>query len=228
MVRDANGRIQAIVGDIPGLLCVKCVGRCFSGNLYKLLFLNGRKTAHFAVQVLYWTIYEDIIQWSFLCFQFQVLSDNYSQVLEIYKLEIVSSMVKYFSEFLGSHSRFLWNFLWFSYVSSLSSQLSATNSVTLICNTTLVSGVSIYVVSIPVAVFPPLHFTLFPIFEILDMFYWFSELFQACFFSVLSFSHHSHKVQQPYAWRIIVACMHRWHAKPFICCKLIHNLFFDF
>ena len=79
MVRDANGRIQAIVGDIPGLLCVKCVGRCFSGNLYELQFLNRRKTAWFAIQVLYWTINEDIIQWSFLCFQFQS-SDNSSQV----------------------------------------------------------------------------------------------------------------------------------------------------
>ena len=44
----------------------------------------------------------------------------------------------------------------------------------------------------------------------------------------ISFSHPSQKVQQSYAWSIIVACMHRWHAKPFIRCKLIGNLFFYF
>ena len=53
-----------------------------------------------------------------------------------------------------------------------------------------------------------------------------SRMFFFSFF--IFFAHHSQKVQQPCAWRIIVACMHRWHAKPFICCKLIRNLFFDF
>ena len=44
MVRDANGQKQAIVGDIPGLLSVKCVGHCFSGNYHlELQFLNRRK-----------------------------------------------------------------------------------------------------------------------------------------------------------------------------------------
>ena len=95
MVRDVNGRIQAIVGDIPGLLCVKCVGRCFSGNLYELQFLNRRKTAWFAIQVLYWTIHEDIFQWSFLRFQFQ-LSDNSSQVFRNLQTGERELDVKYF------------------------------------------------------------------------------------------------------------------------------------
>ena len=50
----ANGQIQAIVSDIVRLLCIKCVGCCFSGNLYKLQL--------FAIEVLYRTIFEDIIK----------------------------------------------------------------------------------------------------------------------------------------------------------------------
>lgn len=182
MVRDANGRIQAIVGDIPGLLCVKCVGRCFSGNLYELQFLNTRKTAWFAIQILYWTIYEDIFQWSFLCFQFQS-SDNSSQVFRNLQTGERTLDGEIFSEFLGSHSRFLSNFSMFSYISSLSSQLSASSSVIFLCNATLVDGVSSYVVSLPVAV-PPLanqHF--FPNSRFVT---WFSS-FQNCFTHVFLF-----------------------------------------
>ena len=53
----ANGQKQAIVGDILGLLNVKCVGHCFSGNHLELQFLNRRKTAWFAIQILCRTAY---------------------------------------------------------------------------------------------------------------------------------------------------------------------------
>ena len=72
MVRDANGRIQAIVGDIPGLLCVKCVWRCFSGNLYELISQQAENSIVRYSGPLLNDIYENIIHWSFLCFQFSV------------------------------------------------------------------------------------------------------------------------------------------------------------
>ena len=73
MVRDANGQKQAIVGDMPGLLCVKCVGHCFSGNHLELQFLNRRKTAWFAAQILCRTAYEDVSSGGVLWLQFSVV-----------------------------------------------------------------------------------------------------------------------------------------------------------
>ena len=76
MVRDANGQKQAIVGDIPGLLRVKCVGHCFSGNHLELQFLNRRKTAWFAIQILCRTAYfniKDVLSGGVLCLQFAVV-----------------------------------------------------------------------------------------------------------------------------------------------------------
>ena len=52
MVRDANGHNQAVVGDIPGLLWVKCAGRYYSDNRYELQFSKRRKTGWFASQTL--------------------------------------------------------------------------------------------------------------------------------------------------------------------------------
>ena len=43
MVRDANGQKQVIVGDIPGLLRVKCVGHCFSVTILSYNFSTGKK-----------------------------------------------------------------------------------------------------------------------------------------------------------------------------------------
>ena len=213
MVRDANGRIQAIVGDIPGLLCVKCVGRCFSGNLYELQFLNRRKTAWFAIQVLYWTIYEDIFQWSFLCFQFQS-SDNSSQVFRNLQTGERTLDGEFFSEFLGSHSRFLSKFFMvfiniFSFFSTFSFKFS---HIYLQRNTGRWGFQLCGQSSRCSSSFANQH--IFPNSRFVT---WFNS-FQNCFthvFLFLFFSHHSQKVQQPYAWRIIVACMHRWHAKPF-------------
>jgi len=69
----------------------------------------------------------------FFVFSFQ-LSDILIECFEIYKLESVRSTVKYFSEFLGSHSRFLSKSLWFhiyllfllNYWFQIRSHLSAT------------------------------------------------------------------------------------------------------
>ena len=78
----------------------------------------------------------------------------------IYKLESVRSMVNFFQNFLDRTADFYQNFLWFTYISSLSSQLSASSSVIFLCNATLVDGVSSYVVSLPVAV-PPSPINIF-------------------------------------------------------------------
>ena len=96
MVRDAIGHSQAIVGDIPGLLWVKCVGRYYSGNRYELQFSNRRKTAWFASQIFRWAVWKDFILWSFLCLQF-LLSDNYNlEFQEIYESKNEGSEAKYF------------------------------------------------------------------------------------------------------------------------------------
>ena len=89
---------------------------------------------------------------------FFVFSFNYQIFLVkcfgIYKLESVCSMVKYFFRISWIAQQIFIKFSMVSYISSLSSQLSASNSVIFLCNTTLVDGVSSYVVSLPVAVQP--------------------------------------------------------------------------
>ena len=102
---------------------------------------------------------------------FFVFSFNYQIILVkcfgIYKLESVRSMVRFFQNFWIAQQIVL-KFSMFSYISFLSSQLSASSSVIFLCNTTLVDGVSSYVVSLPVAV-PPSPINIFPKFEIRDM-----------------------------------------------------------
>jgi len=138
------------------------------------------------------TIYEDIFQWSFLCFQFQ-LSDISSQVFRNLQTgERILDGEIFFQNFLDRTADFYQHFLWFSYISSLSSQLSASNSVIFLCNTTLVDGVSSYVVSLPVAVPPsPIAINIFPKFEIRHDLVLFRVVSRMFFFSF--FSNHSQK-----------------------------------
>ena len=73
----------------------------------------------------------------------------------------------FFQNFLDRTADFYQIFYGF-HISSPSSQLLDSHSVTFLCNTTLVDGVSSYVVSLPVAV-PPSSVNIFPRFEIRDM-----------------------------------------------------------
>ena len=161
MVRDANGRIQAIVSDIPGLLCVKCVGRCFSGNLYELQFLNRRKTA--------WLLFRSFIErymkisfgGVFFVFSFQ-LSDNSHQVFRNLRAgERTLDSEICFQNFLDRTADFYQHFYGF-HISIFSSHFSGSNSVTFLCNTTLVGGFSSYVIIIPVAVISLSPINIFP------------------------------------------------------------------
>ena len=157
---------------------------------------------------------EDItvaVQNSWHVFSFQ-LSDNSHQVFRNLRAgERTLDSEICFQNFLDRTADFYQNFYGF-HISIFSSHFSDSNSVTFLCNTTLVGGFSSYVVSLPVAV-PPSPINIFS--QIRDswhdlvLFRIVSRMFFFFFFS------HVQKVQQTSAWRIIVACMHRWHAKPF-------------
>ena len=146
MVRDANGRIQAIVGDIPRLLVSSVLGAVSVVTFTSYNFSTGGKQ-HGS---LFRSFIERYMKISFSGVFF-VFSFNH-QIIQvkcfgIYKLESVRSMVNVFQNFLVRTADFYQKFLWFSYISSLSFHLSASSSVIFLCNATLVGGVSSYVVS---------------------------------------------------------------------------------
>ena len=96
---------------------------------------------------------------------FFVFSFNYQIILVkcfwIYKLESVSSSVKYFFRISWIAQQIFIKIFYGLHISSLSSQLSASSSVIFLCNATLEDGVSSYVVSLPVAV-PPSPINILP------------------------------------------------------------------
>ena len=140
--------ITILVCFVSSVLGTVSVGTCAS---YK--FSTGRKQHG----LLFRSFIERYMKISFSGVFF-VFSFNYQIFLvkyfRIYKLESVCSMVKYFFRISWIAQQIFIKFSMVSYTSSLSSQLSASDSVMFLCNTTLVDGVSSYVVSLLVAV-PP-------------------------------------------------------------------------
>ena len=132
----------------------------------------------------------------------------------IYKLESVRSMVKFFQNFLDRTADFYQIFsMVFIYIFSFFSTFSFKFSHISLQHNTGRWGFQLCGQSSRCSPsFASKHFS-----QIQDSWHdlvLFSELFHACFFFSFFLTSFP-KVQQPYAWRIIVACMHRWHAKPF-------------
>ena len=212
MVRDANGRNQAVVGDIPGLLWVKCVGRYYSGNRYELQFSSRRKTAWFASQILCWTIWRDIISWSLFCSQF-LLSDNYPGVSNFTSWRTYVRWQNIFCFSCFAQQNFIKQFsgfLSFFFSRSLNQHHNFTN---IFRSVLLVSGFAIQwyqCYSCGLHPFPANQYFQDSRFMTCLRF----RIFTIMFFSFFLFAH-SQKVKQSLCPKNNVACRHRWHAKPF-------------
>ena len=94
MVRDANGRNQAVVGDIPGLLWVKCVRCCYSGDLNELQFPTGEKQHVLLVRSFVEQYKKILFRGVYLVLQF-LIADNISRVSKVYELKNVCLTAKY-------------------------------------------------------------------------------------------------------------------------------------
>ena len=198
MVRDANGQKQAIVGDIPGLLRVKSVGHCFSGSHLELQFLNRQKTAWFVAQILCTTAYEDVSSGGVLCLQFSVVRYFQSRASDFTSWRTNVQRRNIFLFFWCRAADFHHNFIFIQFfpfqIPTCSLYFTRSNNAS-VRFPVLYGGY--YCCS---SIFPSTCFS----------------SFQNVFHEWFSFSRHCQKVKQAYVWRIIVACIHRGHAKPFL------------
>ena len=104
MVRDTNGQKQAIVGDIPGLVCVKCVGRYCSGNRELQIPAGEKQVVRCSDSFIKY-----VLRYFFqICPSIQVLISDILSAghLDNINWEFFVRTVKYFFGFLASHNRF--------------------------------------------------------------------------------------------------------------------------